>query len=64
MIALIPVEIYKQLIAEREARFQVLDRIRNSLPKIPEEEIENDVNQTIDALGTSGKRDYRRLKRN
>lgn len=50
MVALIPMEVYEQLIAEREARFQVLDRIRSRLPEFPEEEVEKDVSQAIDAL--------------
>lgn len=54
MIALIPVEVYKQLVAEREARFQILDRIRSRLPEIPKEEIEKDVSQAIDALKGTG----------
>ncbi len=43
-------EVYEQLIAEREARFQVLDRIRSKLPEFPEEEVAKDVSQAIDAL--------------
>ncbi len=31
MVAMIPVEVYEQLVAQREARFQVLERIRNKL---------------------------------
>lgn len=54
MVAIIPVELYEQLIAEREARFQVLDRIRSKLPEIPGEEVEKDVSQAIDALRESG----------
>ncbi len=54
MVALIPVEVYEQLIAEREARFQVLDRIRSRLSEMPEEEIEKDVSQVIDALRGAG----------
>jgi len=54
MVALIPVELYEQLVAEREARFQVLDRIRSKLPEIPGEEVEKDVSQAIDALRESG----------
>jgi len=50
MMALIPMEIYEQLVAEREARFQVLDRIRSRSPDIPEEEVEEDVSQAIAAL--------------
>jgi hypothetical protein len=30
MVALIPVEVYEQLVAEREARFQTLDRLAAS----------------------------------
>lgn len=54
MVAIIPVELYEQLVAEREARFQVLDRIRSKLPEIPGEEVEKDVSQAIDALRESG----------
>ena len=47
MAALIPVDLYERLIADREARFQVLDRIRERLPEIPSEEIQADVEQAI-----------------
>ena len=50
MVALIPVEIYNQLVAEREARFQVLDRIRSRLPEIPGEEVEEDVRKAIQSV--------------
>jgi prevent-host-death family protein len=50
MVALIPVEVYEQLVAEREARFQVLDRLRSKLPEVPEEEVQNDVSQAVDAV--------------
>lgn len=50
MAALVPIEVYKQMIAEREARFRVLDRIRSRIPDLPPEEIEQDVNQAIAAL--------------
>ena len=53
MVALIPVEVYEQLVAEREARFQVLDRIRSKLPDIPEEEVECDVNLAIEGVRKS-----------
>jgi hypothetical protein len=54
LVALIPVEVYEQLVAEREARFQVLDRIRGKLPEVPEEEVEKDVSQAIDEVRKSG----------
>ncbi len=53
MVALIPIEVYEQLVAEREARFQVLDRIRSKLPEISEKEVEKDVSQVIDAVRKS-----------
>jgi prevent-host-death family protein len=54
MVALIPIEVYELLVAEREARFQVLDRIRSKLPDIPGEEVEKDVNWALDALRKPG----------
>ena len=50
IVALIPVEVFEQLVAEREARFQVLDRIRSKLPDIPEEEQEQDIEDAITAV--------------
>ncbi len=54
MVALIPVEVYERLVAEREARFQILDRIRSKLPEISEKEVEKDVSQAIDKVRKSG----------
>ena len=50
MVAVIPVEDYQQLIAEREARFQVLDEIRRRLPDLPVEEVEQDVAKAVAAV--------------
>lgn len=50
MVAVIPLEMYERLIAEREARFQVLDRIRSRLPDVPQEEVERDVAEAIAAV--------------
>lgn len=50
MVAIIPVEMYERLIAERQARFQVLDRIRSRLPLVSPEEVERDVAQAIAAV--------------
>src|SRR5512139_53147 len=47
MVAVIPVELYEQLVAEREARFQVVEEIRRRLPEIPSEEVDKDVAQAI-----------------
>ncbi len=53
MVAIIPVDDYRQLIAEREARFQVLDEIRHRLPDLSVEEVEQDVAEAIAAVRTA-----------
>ena len=50
MVAVIPIAMYEQLVAEREARFQVLDRIRERLPDVPPEQVERDVAQAVAAV--------------
>jgi prevent-host-death family protein len=54
MVAVIPVEMYERLMAEREARFEVLDRIRDRLPELPPEEVEQDVAEAISAVRAAG----------
>jgi prevent-host-death family protein len=50
MVAVIPVEIYERLIAEREARFAALERIHQQLPAFSEEEVARDVAEAIAAV--------------
>lgn len=50
LAALIPAELYDQLIAERDARFQVIDRIRQRLPDVSASEVEQDVAEAIQAV--------------
>lgn len=50
MVAVIPVAMYEQLVAEREARFQVLERIRQRLPDVPVEQVERDVAEAVAAV--------------
>jgi prevent-host-death family protein len=50
MLAMIPIELYQQLIAEREARFQIVDRIKNRLPDLPEDEVMQDVAEAVAAV--------------
>jgi hypothetical protein len=45
-----PIDDYRRLIAEREARFQVLDEIRRRMPELPVKEVERDVTEAIAAL--------------
>jgi len=47
MAAVIPVKMYERLVAERRARFEVMDRIRSRLPQAPLEEIYDDVSKAI-----------------
>ena len=53
MVAVIPVEMYRQVIGEREARFQVLDRVRSQVPDLPIEEVERDVAEATAAVRAS-----------
>ena len=50
MVAIIPIEVYEQFVAEREARFEILDRIRERLPEVPVEEVEQDVAEALVAV--------------
>jgi len=50
MAAVIPIEMYQRLVAEREARFQVLERIRRRLPDVAPEEVEQDVAEAVNAM--------------
>jgi prevent-host-death family protein len=51
--AVIPVEVYEKLVAERRIRFEIMDRIRSHLPDKTPEEIEKDVIAAIEeARGT------------
>jgi predicted nucleic acid-binding protein len=42
MAAVIPVEMYERLVAERRSRFEVIDEIRSCLPDVSAKEIEKD----------------------
>ena len=53
MVAVIPIDMYNRLVAEREARFQVMDHIRGRLPDVPLETVEKDVAEAIAAIRTS-----------
>jgi len=47
MAAIIPIEMYQQLVAEREARFQIVEKIQNAQEARSLEKIEQDVNAAI-----------------
>jgi prevent-host-death family protein len=50
MVAVIPIQLYEQLLAEREERFTVIDRIREKAPDVPEEEVVDDVAAPLAAI--------------
>jgi len=50
MVAVIPIDMYNQLVAEREARFKVLDNIRSRLPDVPPETVQKDVSDALAAI--------------
>ncbi|MDZ7699266.1 MAG: type II toxin-antitoxin system Phd/YefM family antitoxin [Deltaproteobacteria bacterium] len=57
MAALIPVDTYEKLVAERRVRFEVFDEIRSVLSDVPEKDIERDVAQAIDTVRTASAED-------
>lgn len=50
MVGIISADEFQRLIAEREARFEVVDRIRSRVPVIPDAEIERDVQEAVQAV--------------
>jgi prevent-host-death family protein len=50
MVAIIPADLYAQVISEQEARFGVLDRIRQQAPELSPEEVQADVSEAVDAV--------------
>lgn len=47
VVGIISAEEFQRLIAEREARFEVVDRIRSRVPAVPDAEVERDVRQAL-----------------
>jgi len=45
--AVIPVPVYERLVAERQTRFEVIERVRSRLPKTSIEAIEADVREAV-----------------
>jgi prevent-host-death family protein len=50
MAAVIPFELYERLIAEREARFAIIDRLREKTAGTPAVEVLSDVAEAIAAI--------------
>ena len=47
MAGIISAQEFQQLITEREARFEVVDRIRRRLSSVPEREVQRDVREAL-----------------
>lgn len=47
MVAIVHADDYLRLVEEREARFEVLNRIKARLPDVPAEEVERDVREAV-----------------
>jgi len=47
MVGIISAQEFQRLIAEREVRFEVVDRIRRRLPSVPDSEVRRDVREAL-----------------
>lgn len=47
MAAVIPLAAYEKMMAQREADFAIVDKIRNAVPDYPEDEIEADIAEAV-----------------
>ena len=47
LAAIIPIQVYKRLMKQREKAFSVLDRIWAKVPKVSEEEAQTDIEEAI-----------------
>ena len=47
MVGIISAEEFQRLVAEREARFEVVDRIRSRIPTVPDTEVQRDVQEAV-----------------
>jgi prevent-host-death family protein len=47
MVGIISAEEFRRVIVEREARFEVVDRIRRRLPSVTDTEVQRDVREAL-----------------
>ncbi|HLL45772.1 MAG TPA: type II toxin-antitoxin system Phd/YefM family antitoxin [Longimicrobiaceae bacterium] len=50
MAAVVPLEMYNRMMAEREERFQAIDEIRARMPLVSEEEADADIAEALAAV--------------
>ncbi len=48
--ATIPLDLYNKLVVERQARFAIIDKIRDAQPDLSPEEVERDVAEAIERV--------------
>jgi prevent-host-death family protein len=53
MAALIPMEMYEQMVAEREARFAITEQLQAKQPDLPPEQVEADVEAVLQQVRAS-----------
>ena len=61
MVGIISADEFERLIAEREARFAVVDRVRRRLPNVSETGIQRDVREALKQVERSPHKRGRRL---
>lgn len=47
MVGIISADEFQRVIAEREARFEVIDRVRRRLPRVSDAEVRRDVREAL-----------------
>ena len=47
VVGIISAEEFRRFVAERDARFEVVDRIRERVPPVPDAEVEKDVGEAL-----------------
>jgi prevent-host-death family protein len=54
VVAMIPMDMYERLVAERASRFEILDRIRSKAPDRRSDSVEQDVAEALAAVRGRG----------
>ncbi|HEY0016037.1 MAG TPA: type II toxin-antitoxin system Phd/YefM family antitoxin [Longimicrobium sp.] len=50
MAAVVPIDMYRQMMEERDARFERLEKMKESRPAFSEEEVEADIAEALAAV--------------
>lgn len=60
LAAIVPIEVYEQMLRQREKVFSVLDRIWEKVPEVSEQESNSDIEQALAEV--QSKKDQKRSK--